>query len=823
MKGLIRNIWGKLQPIAKNDYARIIAILILVISILLWEVIFKGYALGPYDNLFKDPVWANEYIEKNAQNPLLLDQDTQFLVWHQLVSEVLRTKNNFPLWNPYEFAGQPLVGNAQSALFYPPNLLLSILRAPQVASVRAIFNLFIAGFFTFLFCKSLKIKSGGAVIAALAFMLSGPIVVWLGHPHGNVLATLPLLMWTAEKTLQSRRFYPWGIITSLAIGLTLLGGHFQTSFQNLFISGLYIIIRLFQLPVGRQQKARVLMVFASASIFGVFIGSIATLPFLELLSKSSTLQSGRGEPKEHLLYHSAWLPYLSTIVTSIIPNFFGNPHSGNYWWPCRHATLNYNEQAIYIGLIPLSLAVFGVFSRDREKAVFLCASLAILCLCIAWRLPGFELINNLPIFNMISSGRLKFYFAFFGAVLAGIGFERLMENYRQDARIPPKTLFLTLVPSLLVIVILCTIFIFIHVYHLVNINHQFNHLSILNKIIDYNDKIFKFNEFKTLISFISALVFIGLLLLKVKKPHFASLVKKSMFLMIALELIVLAWNYNPAVPENLVYPPSAVTKYLSKEDAPYRVISRHMFAANYGTPYHIAQLQAYDLPVPKRIADLYRAWGGKGRDYFAQWDYHWPILNWLNVKYIITSDDIGSADLKLVYRRNAVKIYENIHCLPRAYMAYHYRYLKNDREKLNILTSTIFDYKNIVILGQPLPLYQEASLENYQFTDNQNHVEFIHYETDRAKIIVDTLHPGLLIMSDMLFPGWKARVDKAESPIYEANYAFRAVFIPAGKHTVEFYYQPISFMIGKWVTIMSLIVLLLLTISRPLYRRYIHH
>ncbi len=62
-------------------------------------------------------------------------------------------------------------------------------------------------------------------------------------------------------------------------------------------------------------------------------------------------------------------------------------------------------------------------------------------------------------------------------------------------------------------------------------------------------------------------------------------------------------------------------------------------------------------------------------------------------------------------------------------------------------------------------------------------------------------------MSDMYAPGWKARVDNTETRIIRANYAFRAVFVPEGAHIVTFYYQPLSFQIGKALSIIGLIVL----------------
>ena len=55
-------------------------------------------------------------------------------------------------------------------------------------------------------------------------------------------------------------------------------------------------------------------------------------------------------------------------------------------------------------------------------------------------------------------------------------------------------------------------------------------------------------------------------------------------------------------------------------------------------------------------------------------------------------------------------------------------------------------------------------------------------------------------MSDTFYPGWKAYVDERETKIYRADYAFRAIFVPSGKHTVIFSFNPKSFKIGAIIS-----------------------
>ena len=65
---------------------------------------------------------------------------------------------------------------------------------------------------------------------------------------------------------------------------------------------------------------------------------------------------------------------------------------------------------------------------------------------------------------------------------------------------------------------------------------------------------------------------------------------------------------------------------------------------------------------------------------------------------------------------------------------------------------------------------------------------------------------GLLVLSDVNYPGWQATLDGEAAPIVPANYLFRGVFVPAGEHVVTFRYAPRHW---RWAWMMSLLGLVL--------------
>jgi hypothetical protein len=73
-------------------------------------------------------------------------------------------------------------------------------------------------------------------------------------------------------------------------------------------------------------------------------------------------------------------------------------------------------------------------------------------------------------------------------------------------------------------------------------------------------------------------------------------------------------------------------------------------------------------------------------------------------------------------------------------------------------------------------------------------------DPNRAQVIVETGDGGWLVLSDAYYPGWQAFVDGERAGIHPADSLFRAVWVPAGRHRVEFAYCPATFWIGALVS-----------------------
>ncbi|MCX8014772.1 MAG: YfhO family protein, partial [candidate division WOR-3 bacterium] len=159
----------------------------------------------------------------------------------------------------------------------------------------------------------------------------------------------------------------------------------------------------------------------------------------------------------------------------------------------------------------------------------------------------------------------------------------------------------------------------------------------------------------------------------------------------------------------------------------------------------------------------------------------------LNVKYLINVDTI----------KNQIGIVENKKYLPRAFFCYDYRVVKNDSAILNLLSQDTFDVSRSVILEEE----PDVSLGQ-----NGNAVVNIqHLRSDYLSVAVKTDQPGFLVLSEVFYPEWKARIDGNPTKIYRADYTLRAVYVPSGEHTIEMYYSKRNIKIGALITLITLI------------------
>ena len=156
------------------------------------------------------------------------DLGQQFLAWRAFAAASLRA-GHWPLWNPYNYAGEPFLGGFQSAVFYPANVLFLIFPLCRAANLSLLVHLFILAAGMYRWAARRGVHPLAAGLAGLLLALSGPVFPHLYAGHLSNLSTLAwapwifdgLEDWTRGGTRRSL------LLASAAVCLQILAGQMQ--------------------------------------------------------------------------------------------------------------------------------------------------------------------------------------------------------------------------------------------------------------------------------------------------------------------------------------------------------------------------------------------------------------------------------------------------------------------------------------------------------------------------------------------------------------------------------------------------------------------
>ena len=187
------------------------------------------------------------------------------------------------------------------------------------------------------------------------------------------------------------------------------------------------------------------------------------------------------------------------------------------------------------------------------------------------------------------------------------------------------------------------------------------------------------------------------------------------------------------------------------------------------------------------------------------------LLRALNVHYLVAFQPLVIPGIRLVqqFPEHFSWLYELDRPLPRSYIVSRATYEDQPGKTLRLLSSDGFDPSQNVILD-----------ESMTYATNQGgggEANIIRSSNSDVVIDASLSGPGFLVLTDSYYPGWKVYVDGSERKVLRANYFFRAVPLPAGKHKVNFFYDPASFKLGAAVS--ALVAALLMMISGVVYLR----
>jgi len=752
---------------AKDRKDLLLITVIFFISLIFFFPLFLGNYFSPSDMLFSYAPWKGAFGYKSASNPLLGDLTFQVYPWNHFLKYSIE-KHIIPLWNPFTSCGAPFFANGSSSVFFPLKVLL-LFFSPQVfVGIEAFLKLFFAGFFMFIFMRNIQTGRFGAFIASILFMLSGPMMVWIGWPMTNLIILVPLFFLLGEKVFTKPTFLNFFLL-SILIAFAFFGGHPETLFHIGFLLSIYILFLIIYTHVRQLQINWVkgLIVFIGAWIAGFLLAGVQLFPFIEFMLKSSRFSHFTTIKSNPFIF-----PFSKIIPLSIrlfLPNFFGNPIEHNWW-----GFGNYNEAFGYVGVVGLILGLAGgLYGIKKDLKATFFFLMAILCFAITFQIPKlFDFIVSLPGFKLASNHRIIFGFSFFMASLAGIYIEKGIKQSK---------------------IILLSLFSMIFVFTIF--------ILYLNKIKALHLMRYELNQL--LLFLIIIFVFIFWTYLSLKRNNLSKIL---ISLLILFDLFWFFHNYTPFINRKDFYPKTEAIKFLQKKAKITRIVHVDCLPSNTPMVYNIYEITGNDpmkLRSFSKIISLIGKYDPIWPDVITKLDSAW--IDFLNARFIVTPPGDKRLDkfekYKIIYDKKDLKIYENKKVMPRFSLAFDPIIVNNRKKAFKILKKGEVNPRRVVIV-------KNSDILNQEKREGEGNIKIKEYSINRIELEVNLNKDGYLVTSEIYYPGWHLFIDGKKENILIANYAFRSAFLKAGIHNVVFVYRPYSFLIGMIVSLFTFVSLL---------------
>ncbi|OGG01340.1 hypothetical protein A2Z33_02920 [Candidatus Gottesmanbacteria bacterium RBG_16_52_11] len=779
---------GQAYPARDMNRRRFLPFAILVAVLLLFFrlTVLRGLVPFPGDLLLSEYQPWRSYpthgyvagsVPHKAQYP---DTLRQIYPWRIVAAEQWR-KGSVPLWNPHNFSGTPLAANFQSAVFYPPNLLFAVTQPAAAWTALVILSHGAALLFMYVYLRKVGLSPAASVTGAVAYAFSAFAAVWSQYNSiVHVAAFLPLMLLSLELAAGTRSSLPF-VLYSIAISLAILAGHPQVAFYQIMFSAFYAVVRV---------RKRLLFIL-TAIITGIALAAVQVIPGVELMLLSA--RTGLNIPT--LLNKILIQP--AQLLMLVVPDIFGNPATRTYF-----PGDTYIGKVTSVGFAGLVLAATAVLRKKPHRLTgFLVVSvMAVLALVMRNPVTVHLYAVGIPFVSSGNPTLAVVLLTFCLATLSAIGLDTLLSD--------PK---IAKVSALLATV-------------LIGIAWTGAALIVL---AGSGSPMFAIKTplLATVKStaFAASFLFAALLMvLKVRRLIPAAII----FTVLTGELMLMYWKFNPFVPASYIFPDTVLTAVIKRECSSGKVIGNGaaLLTPNTESQLGIDSPAGYDPLYPGTYGEFISSvWEGRVIENAEQFrsDAVLPpvfgsdpaltsrvsrAIDALNVTCIIgrsgdtTVETADPARYGLIYDRDGFQVYRNLKAVGNFVLFDSYTRYNN---KYDFGSKFFADGGRLLLETVPDPQPQPRN--------GADKTEVTVKQPDYIELNVTVSGNRILYLPETWYPGWTASLDGRTVPVIRANYAFRAVSVPAGAHTVILAYRPASFKTGVIISFVSAGIIILFT------------
>lgn len=696
--------------------------------------------------------WAGTPTGFSDTSPLS-DQADSIYPWDVFGARAVRS-GTVPLWNPDSLGGTPFLTNGLESPVYPLRVVLDLLfSASWIHDLMMLVQLYVSGVAMFALLRAFRVGFCGSLLAGVAWMFSSFNLLWIQFEFVEAFAAFLPLGLLCAYLASERRSWWWASFGGLALAASALGSSLQ------FAGELIAMVALFAACLAVRDlrrmwsdgRARLAAVGRPAlmGILAIGLSAPITIPSVVLshsLGRASVSLAGVESRSV------AWSLFLRSFVAPGLPT-------------AEHTLY----QATWVGAIVAALALAAFLALPlRAPGALLGRVTVVVTMLVCAGTPlvavPYHLIPGFPYLNGL--GRLLGFWAFGLALLGGLGLDRAMQ--------------------------------LAHRYVPARSAERARRLRL--GVVGGATLVIAFTAYQTMSYARSA------------NPPFQPRTAADLY------------PETPAITaikrDASARPPTRPQRIL-----PLRFANPTMYASH-AMVFGIESAAGYESLAVKRTVNFWRVVEGqKATDVIASplqtafianyltGTLRYDLLPRVGVTTILAPPNLatdvdwqkrGSRPLRLstIYV-GADGLLMNLRApVARAFVVHRATVVGSEGDALIRYTQPAFPWRTNVVLEQDdgAPAVQRGS-------GGPTIATAIHRGLNVTTWRVRSSTPGYLVLLDSWAPGWHATVNGHDTRVLHANYAFRAVEVPAGTSEVDLVYRPAGWVAGSWVAGLMLLAL----------------